>query len=342
MSFFTFRFSSPVLASAMLSTLFVLLLLPAIGRGELVDRVVAVVNNDVITLSEVNEEGRLFFQKITAQVPSYQLNEALKRAREEIINSLIDKKLIAQEAAKQHITVSEEEIDSALKRMKESNRMSEEDFLQEVKKMGMDQQMFRENLRNQILQSKLTRSEIYSKIVVTDEMILDYYDTHYTKHLDKGGYYLLQMGFVWGKDPASGQSAPSMYADKMDAKKRAERVRSLVLNGQDFKELAKKFSDLPSAKDGGDIGAFQENEMADYMKQVVLPLKAGEISEVVETPAGYQFFKLLSNQDGQIVFQEPYETVEPEIRNLIYEKMAKEEFEAWIKKIKDNAYIKRM
>ncbi len=325
----------------LLSSLLFFILLPNLSHGELVDRVVAIVNNDVITMSEVNEIGKSFFQKLTAKVPSDKLGEAMKQGREEVLTNLIETKLISQEAEKNRIKVSDQELDAAAKNMIAKNKMSPDEFQAYLQSLGMNDKMFRDNLRHQILQSKLTRQEVHSRIVITDDQVLDYYDTHYTKHLDEGGYYLLQMGFSWGKNDGT-RSQAALYADKMDAKKRAERVRSLVLNGQDFKQLAKKFSDLPSANDGGDIGAFVEDDMADYMKEVVLSLQAGQVSKLVETPAGYQFFKILSNQDGQIVFQEPYEAVEKEIRKKLYDQKAKEEFAIWIKRVRDSAYIKRM
>ena len=319
---------------------FLLLVLPGIGKAELVDRVVAVVNEDVITMSDVNEEGKAFFQKITEQAPADELASALRRAREDVLNGLIDKKLIAQEAARQKVTVADEELDAAFKQMSANNKMSPEQFRDQLKRIGMTEPVYRENLRNQILQSKLLNYEVRSKIIITDDMVLDYYDTHYTNQVAEGGYYLLQMGFVAKKE--SRDSGKPDAAAKLDAKKRAERVHELVKNGQDFSTLAKKFSELPSAADGGNIGTFQKEEMAEYMRTAVTALTPGEVSQVVETPDGYQFFKLLSSQDGGIVVQAPYDSVKEEIKRQLYEEKLKVEFEAWVTKIREAAYIKKM
>ena len=319
---------------------FLLLVLPGIGKAELVDRVVAVVNEDVITMSDVNEEGKAFFQKITERAPADELASALRRAREDVLNGLIDKKLIAQEAARQKVTVADEELDAAFKQMSANNKMSPEQFRDQLKRIGMTEPVYRENLRNQILQSKLLNYEVRSKIIITDDMVLDYYDTHYTNQVAEGGYYLLQMGFVAKKE--SRDSGKPDAAAKLDAKKRAERVHELVKNGQDFSTLAKKFSELPSAADGGNIGTFQKEEMAEYMRTAVTALTPGEVSQVVETPDGYQFFKLLSSQDGGIVVQAPYDSVKEEIKRQLYEEKLKVEFEAWVTKIREAAYIKKM
>jgi peptidyl-prolyl cis-trans isomerase SurA len=316
------------------------LVLPGNSRAELIDRVVAVVNDDVVTMSEVNEEGEGFFQKITEQAPASELSEALRRAREEVLDGLIDKKLIAQEAAKQKVAVTDAEIEAALQQMITSNDMSPDQFRDQLSNMGMSEDVYRNNLRNQILQSKLLNYEVRSKIVITDDMILDYYDTHYTQHVDQGGYYLLQMGFVWKKDPKN--PAKIDAASKLEARKKAERVHSLGESGQDFSSLAKKFSELPSAADGGNIGTFQKEEMAEYMSSVVTSLVPGQVSQIVETPDGYQFFKLLSSQEGGIVFQAPYESAKEEIKKTLHEIKLKEEFDSWVKKIKEASYIKKM
>ncbi len=293
-------------------------------------------------MSEVNEKGKSFFKKITEQAPSAQVEDALRRAREEILNNLIDKKLVAQEAAKQRVAVSDEELAAAAEQMLSSNNITRDMLDAQLGQMGMTYDGYLDTLHDQILQSKLINYEIRSKIIITDDMILDYYDTHYTKHVSGGGYYLMQMGFIWGKGSASDASAPVQYTDKMDAKKRADRVHALVADGQDFRTLAQKFSDLPSAADGGDLGVFQKDDMAPYMQDAILKLSPGEISEVIETPSGYQFFKLLSSEDGQIVVQASFSLVKEEIRNKLYDQELKGAFDEWVENIKKEAYIKKL
>ncbi len=323
-------------------TLFCILSTSPLYSTQLVDRVVAVVNDDVITLSEVNDAGKGYFKKITQEAPSAQLEDALRRARQEVLNNLIDKRLITLEAEKQGIVISEEEVQAAAEQMMLSNNITREILDDQLAQMGMSYEDYLDTLRNQILQSKLVNFEIRSKLIITDDMILDYYDSNYTKHISGGGYYLMQMGFVWEQANPANNSGPAQYANKVDAKERADRVHALVKNGQDFRILAKRFSDFPSAADGGDLGVFQEDEMAQYMKDAVLSLSPGEISDVIETPSGYQFFKLLSAQDGQIVVQASFASVKEEIRTQLYEQQLKERFTEWVTKIKKEAYIKRL
>jgi len=306
------------------------------GRAEVIDSCVAVVNNEVITLSEVNEAGQPIFQRIAEQVPSQELARALQQARHTVIEKLIEKKLLVQQANLMHITISDEEVEQALNRILQQNNTSIEKFRAELAKMGMTEKQYRENLRDQILGSKLINYEVRSKVIITEEKILDYYDQHYTEQVGAGGYYILQIGITWDKNG----EAKDPVAAKKEARKKAHRILSLAKSGKNFKELARQYSDLPSAVDGGDIGVFQADEMASYMRNAVSRLKPGGISPVIESPNGYMIFKLLSSQEGQIITKVPYESVKEEIRNILYQQEMRQRYDTWLDEIRNQAYIK--
>ncbi len=153
---------------------FVLISFLSLAQANIIDSCVAVVNDDVITLSEVNEAGKPIFQRIAEQVAPEQLAEALKQSRKTIIKKLIDKKLLMQQAKLMHISVSDQEVDHALARILERNNTSKERFKAELAKMGMTEEQYRQNLREQALGSKLINYEVRSKIVITENDIGDY------------------------------------------------------------------------------------------------------------------------------------------------------------------------
>ena len=327
----------PLLISA---CLWCLLIFSSSASGEVVDRVVAEVNNEVITLSEIEEEGKGLFRKIALEVPAQDRLSAIEQVRKDILRSMIDQKLIEQEAAKQGLIVTNEEIDLMVEQMLQASNMTKEQLLDQLEENGVDEASYRSNVATQIYQNKLLNRDVRSKIVITEEAILDYYDTSYTKHIPEGGYYLLQIGIDWGE--TEGEDLPSEVIEqrKLSARERAERVHKLARSGSDFKELARKFSDLPSAAEGGDIGVFEESEMASYMRSAVTSLNPGEVSAIIETPVGFQFFKLLSSKEGGIVTLAPYAQVKEEIRETLYNQELRREFEEWIEKIRSEAYIR--
>ncbi len=310
------------------------LFLPALLHAKLLDRVVAEINDDVITLSELNEEGREFFKRIKEQAPADELPAALKNARQEILSRLIDKKIIAQKAAALGVSVSDAEIDEAIDRIMVRNKSTIADFRRELKAAGLSEAKYRDTIRDQIVQSKLINYEVRSKIVVTEKKIKEYYAKKYTKSITAGGFYILQMGFVWGDQGKGG--------NKEEARRRAEQIRSQVLAGENFRDLAKRFSDLPSAVDGGDLGVLQENEMASYMRDTIVALPPGKVSAIVETDSGYQFFKLLSKQEGDIITQAPYDSVKKEIEERLYQDEMQKQYAKWVKKLREQAYVKQL
>lgn len=322
--------------------LFILLLFPANGSAELLDRVVAVVNDEVITLSDLETEGKALFRNISAKTPPESLQAALSAAREDVLDSLIENRIISQKAKESNISVSPEEVQNAFEHMVSKSGLSREEFMAKMKDSGMTEAAYLEQLKYQVLQGKLVSADIRSKTVITDEEILDYYDTHYTSQVSKGGLYLLQIGLLWRDKENPDASAEVLRVNKLEAMKKAEEVLALARDGEDFKELAKKYSELPSAADGGDLGVFQLDEMAEYMRDGVQGLKPGEISEIIETPDGYQIFKLINNEDGTIVVKTPLEQVKEEIRNMLYEQRMKKSYDEWMAGLKDKAYIQKL
>jgi peptidyl-prolyl cis-trans isomerase SurA len=303
-----------------------------VAQAEMVDRIIAIVNDDVITFSDLNREGAALFRRITQEAPPDQVEATLLKAREEMLSSLIDKLIVAQRAKKLGISVGDQELDSAIARVIERNKTTAEKFRQQLALMGANEHDYRELIRSQILQERLIDYEIRSRVVVNEERIREYYEKNYAQKTAENSYHVLQMGFAWKENT---------QAAKDDARRRAEEARQQALSGKDFRALARQFSDLPSAKDGGDIGVFGKSEMADYMKASILGLQAGQISAIQETPSGYQFFKLLSDK-GDVNLQAPYETAKEQIRQRLYEEALKSQFQKWVKELRDQAYIKKL
>ena len=307
-----------------------------VAQSVIIDSSVAVVNEDVITLSDINKIGEAIFQQIAEEAPPEQRKKALKQAREKIITQLIENKLLTQQATALHISVTDPEIDRAQEQVLQRNGFSGEDFKAELKKMKLSQAQYRETLREQILRSKLINYEIRSKVVIPDEEIQRYFEQQY-RETKTEGYYLLQLGVSWD-DTAKTSSLP---AAKEDARERIKAAHKLAKEGQDFKKLAHQYSNLPSATDGGDLGFFDKNEMATYMRDAVTALQPGEISPIIERPDKYMFFKILANEQGKEGKARGLdENIKEKIRNKLYKQEAEDRYKKWLEKIRSEAYIK--
>ncbi len=323
--------------SAIFLALFSLFLAANTTKAELVDKIVAIVNDDIITLSELQEETAAAEKKILISVPLANQAQALYEAREQALSSIIDKKLIAQEAKKARVKVSKEEVDLALADIQRRATMSDQQFSRELSKAGLSLKTYRENLRSQLLQRKIVNYDIRSKIVISESRIKEFYENEYTVETNDNEFYLLQIGVRW-KDANEEELAQK----KRKALERTKRIYNLAVNGEDFGSLAEEYSDLPSAQDRGDIGSFTLDDMDDSMKNAVSALAPGDISQIIETPAGYQFFKLISNTAGQTTSKTPYEKVKETIKAKLFEQEMQREFKEWVTRLKEEAYIQKL
>ena len=307
---------------------------PSGPRAESIDRVVAVVNDEVITLSELNNEAAPLFEKIRLEYPADQVAETIAEAREKVLDELVEQELIVQHAKKINISVSEEDVTRAIQSMLDERKASFEEFKRSLEAAGIDEKDYRENVEQQLLRARLLSYEVRSKIVITEEKLKNYYEQEYANPENiKPGYHILQIGFKWG---------PAYNRTRQEAQEKAGNIRKLVIEGQDFRELARSFSDLSSAQKEGDLGYFHKDELASYMRDIILNMNPGDISPVIETSSGFQFFKLLSVKDGEKVMPPPLEAVKPTIMEELFQKEMKERFESWITQLREKAYIKKL
>ena len=302
--------------------------------GDYVDRVVAVVNDDVILQTELEKAGGEYFERIRMKAPAGEVESAIEKARGEVLSSLIDNMIVKQKAAELGITVEEAEIDNAIAQILSDNNATLEEFRKELDKVNVSVQDYRDNLRNQILQSRLVGQQVRSRIVIVEEDIREYYEKEYTQEKGESGYYILQIGFNW-KNLVTLDGV-----SQEEAREKAEAIRARVLAGESFGELARSYSDFPSATDGGNLGLIKKDEMAAYMRDAILSMHPGDISPIIETGSTFQFFKLLSSREGDLVVKAPYESVKDEIREILYRQEMEKDYKAWVENLREQAYIK--
>ncbi len=296
------------------------------GFAEMVDKVAAVVNDEVITISEIEREEKQFARQITNSTPPEQVAAALEKMREGILQQIIEDRLIRQHAKKSGVSISADEFNQAYQKMLKKNGLTKEQFAAKLKADGISPAFHRKMFRGQMLQSKLISYQVRSRVVVTDDMIDDYYRLETIGGNAGSGFHLLQIGIGWedGK--------------KSEALALIEEVRKKALNHKNFSELAKEFSTMPSAKNGGDLGVLGTDEMSDEMRETIMAARDG-ISEIIETDAGFQFFKVSEVEEGQAAEITPHGEEREKIRKLLYDRQFKAEYSKWVNQLKEKAYI---
>ena len=300
----------------------------------IIDRVVAEVNGEVITLSQLNRELTMVEAQLLRQVAPAERSAALEEARRQVLSGMIDRLLVEQQAARMGIRVDDREVEAAIAQILADNAITLDELRQDLELHHSDLASYRRELQAQILQSRLLSLEVRERVVIPESRIREYYQQHYANQAAEAeeAYHILQIGLTW---PAGDQAARDR------ARHRGEEVREKALAGADFRELARRHSDLPSARVGGDLGVFRRDELGGIMLEQIPELQPGEISALLETAAGYQLFKLLSNR-GDVRKQLSYEEAKEEIRALLYEKALEEQFHRWVQNLRQDAYIRIM
>jgi peptidyl-prolyl cis-trans isomerase SurA len=269
--------------------LLLLLSLPALAfaqRAVLVDRIVAVVNKEVITYSELNEAVGEALRQLRRQGTPAPSQAVLER---QILERLILDKAQLQLARDIGIRVDELQLDRAVQRIAQRNNMTLADFRQVLERDGVSFDAWREDLREQILLSRLREREVNDKIQVSDGEI-DLFLEELKSNPTRVEYNLAH---VLVRIPE--QASPERIAE---ARARAEKAQAEARAGADFGGVAASYSDAPDALTGGALGWRTQDRLPALFAGALRGMKAGEVSEVLRSPAGFHLLKLNERRDA--------------------------------------------
>jgi len=255
---------------------------PALAqRIALVDRIVAVVNKEVVTLSELSERRDYAERQLRRQGTPLPERAVLER---QILERLILEKAQLQLAHESGIRVDELQLDRAIERIAQNNNLSLAAFRQALEKDGVEFGRFREEIRQQILLTRLREREVEERIEVSEGEIDLYLEENQAAGKARAEYNLAHV-LVRLPDQAS----PERIAQ---ARARAEKARAEALAGGDFARIAASYSDAPDALQGGALGWRAEDRLPELYAGALKAMRAGEVSAVLRSPAGFHVLKL--------------------------------------------------
>ena len=298
--------------------------------AEIVDRIVAVVNDDVITLFELNLSMKPYEDKLhTLEYSEEKERRMLFKVRESVLNQLIDKKIEDQQIKRSNINISEEQIDQTIERIKEKYSYTDEDFRLALAKDGLTMEAYREKIKEEILRTKLINLEVNSKIVITEEDIAAYYEKHLDMYGGKQKYHLRN---ILIKIP--------MFADenkKLEIRAKIDEILKELKAGQSFETMARNSSEASTASEGGDLGLFELDSLSPQLQNSIKGMNPGEFTPVLDTYQGYQIFYL------QEILKTPgksLEEVSPEIQRTLFEENTEKKYQDWIEGLRKKSVIK--
>ena len=220
------------------------------ARGELVDRIVAVVNDEVILLSELNEATTAYEKQIRAMnYDPEREKELLYKMRQDFLDQMIDETLTDQQVKHFGIKVDPEDVDAAIERVKQTNYLTDEDLREALKLKGQTMEAYRKDIEEQVLRIRLLNIEVRSKIVITDDEIRKYYEDHKEKYAGQPVIHLKNIVMPFSGTDEEGKKA---------VKQKMEDVLRQIRGGAAFEEMAKKIlpvSQCPRRRGVGRISA---------------------------------------------------------------------------------------
>ncbi len=307
------------------------------SAAEVVDRIVAVVNGKMITLSEVNQNLALVLEsaKIKKAVDSDDLD--VKELRSKILQKMIDDLLLEQEAVKFNIEVADSELRVYLDDFKKQNRLTDEQLVAYLTKQGMTLDSYKDKVRKNMLRNRVVAVMVQRKVVVTEEEIEEYYQQHKNE--------LANLSLA--EEPESAEDAMQLGLIVVDSNKDADMVRQKILNNEmSFAEAAKKYSVGPAASDGGDLGRVQLPDLVPELKAVVSGMQPGQVSEPFALSGKVAIIQLRQSgaapDSGSVLSSggiPPLEEVRDQIRGFLQEKKMEKTFSDYTQRLRDQALI---
>lgn len=304
-------------------------LTPAWAQRQLVDRVVAVINDEAVTQSELELYLRPFYENLRGQYEGEELNHQLNEIRLKLLNQMIEDRLVFQEAKVRGLTVNEGETDAMVEEAKR-RFPSEKEFEASLSSQRYSLAELRESFSRQILIRKLHDLEVRSHVVVSPREIEDFYKNRKPELAEEEKIKIRSITLRKSKE------AEEKGLSDEAAKQKLESIEKRVRAGESFEALAREFSEDARAKEEGLVGWVRRGETLPAIEENLFKLQAGAVSPLLETPQGYHLFKI----EEKAVSQVPsLEEVREKIREMIFREKAEKRFKEWMNQLKARAFI---
>lgn len=302
----------------------ILLLIAAVAAtAEVVDQIVAEVNGEIITYSELRRVLEPIYAQYSKVYQGEELILRIRKARADALNQLIENKLIVQEANTLGLQLNEKVVDEKIRETK-ARFKNEEEFLEALKNEGTSYDDFAKSVREQLILKAFLNQAVTSKVTVTPKEIKAYYEMHTGEFGEEEKVHLFLI--LVRKDPAN----PKLSEET------ARQISTKIKSGGEFAELAKSYSEGPNAEKGGDLGFVNRGQLLKDLEEKAFALEVGQVSDLIETEAGYHILWAKEKEKPSV---KSLSEVETEVEAKVFRQKATEVHEKWLSSLKKKAYI---
>ncbi|WP_282011316.1 peptidylprolyl isomerase [Nitrospina watsonii] len=318
----------PYIKSISLAALLLLSGWVPFANAEVLDRVVAKVNNEIITLSALEERARVDLARF--QSMGVENIPTLEEVRSRALDQMIDEILLVDVASKVGLIVEESQMQDALDDVRQRGNLSEKQLEEMLKQEGRSLEEYKKRIREQILMSKVINLEVRSRIKVSDKEIAEFYDEHRKEFWTTAQVRARHILFIMDQ---------SLDSDQIATKERkAREALAKIRNGADFAEVAQEFSEDVTASNGGDLGVLEKGKMIPEFEKAAFALKNGEVSSIVRSPYGLHIIKVDEVLPGAPI---PMEDVENQIIAQLKQQSFRTYFEEYIEDLHARSFIEK-
>jgi peptidyl-prolyl cis-trans isomerase SurA len=305
-----------------------LLAATAAGQGVVVDKVVAVVNDDVITLSELQKEGRPLIQRIRDDLRGDARATQMQITQRQILDALILRRLQLQEARKERVVVEESEVTATIGQVKrQSGFTSDAELTAALAEENLTLEEFKTKVWEQLVVDRLLTRKVRTSVVISEEEITEYYRRHGGDARQHPSVRIRHILVSLPEEPT-----PAVVAQ---ARERAQEALAQLKAGVDFALVAARYSDGAAARDGGNLGMIQKGELTPALEAVAFSLPRGGVSDVIQTGAGLNILKVEERTEGDV----PIAEVRDQARQRLFAEKLTQRMNAYLAELKQKAYI---
>ncbi len=289
---------------------------------KIIDGIAAIVNNDIITISELNEKLKPYKEKIqlSSLTPQEKRKELLK-IKNKLLDKLIDDRLIEQFGKKLGYKVTDKDVDNLIQNILKKNDITLEQLKETLKANNISYKAYRENLKREILVARVINSYVRRNIKIPKEEIEKYVKTHFQINNDVE-YHIKQILFLKRNLPKD--------------KEKIKKVLEILKKNKNisFSELAKKYSEGPFRDQGGDLGFFKKEELLPEIAKQIANMKVGQVKEI-KTRLGIHIIKLVDIKNKNQKISLLMKKAEEQLKSKMFDKKLKE----WINQLRQEALI---
>jgi peptidyl-prolyl cis-trans isomerase SurA len=313
--------------AAFVAASFLGLAAPVFAAGRVVERVVAVVNDEIILDSELEQYAAPNLKNpLDLDTPEGQ--KAFDEIKHKHLNELIDDRLIEQQAKEFKLTVSADKVERAVEEVKKQNNLNDAQFAEALRGQGLSLEGYRKSLKKQMLKLEVINMAVRSRIQVSDDEVRAAYQKSDRQYAGDRMAHLREIVLKTPKDATS---------EELDRKHAlAVRLVSEARSGKSFTELAKAYSEADSRPEGGDLGYVQTAGLVDVLAEVVRQMDPGDIRGPIRTDAGYTVLELVEWKAGNL---RPYEEVKEQLRRQLYDQEVEKSTASWVKELRAKAHL---